>query len=146
LATRGAAEIAESQVTSHTGSLVTSSLVVRKFVWGGEIWLLGFWQYTILARLLARAGRVRYAVATGGNASGNSGSPFPPLARSSQQTADYPDSTMKAEGFGAGCTQKEGGKPDSPFELPDFSFCTRPDTINTGVEVRWAALPDFVLS
>ena len=56
------------------------------------------------------------------------GSPLPPLARPRQQTARLPLFYYEGRWFQArrhACKASE--KLNSPFELPPFSFCTRPD-------------------
>ena len=105
---------------------------MRLGFWGG---LLGAnslsgpadgWTWT---RLLAKAGRVRYAVATGGNASWNSEARCRRSPALANRRRDYPYFARKTEGFRP-CPsgRKAGAELESPFELPPVSFCSRPDS------------------
>jgi hypothetical protein len=64
-------------------------------------------------------------------------SPLPPLARPRQQTARLPRFLpRKPMDLGPSYTPRKRRKTDSPFELPPFSFCTRPDRPNEESDAR----------
>jgi hypothetical protein len=81
----------------------------------------------VLARLLAKAGRVRYAVATGGNASKDSKARCRRSPAVANKRRDYPFLPGKPSVLGPVHLTRERGEGESPFELPPVSFCSRPD-------------------